>query len=278
MRSVSVPDHLANNACGNRTSTCLQDIDHFLLTRFAVPAPSGTNPSHAWIADRFPLFEKFCFPSVMAQDCRHFTWGLLVSPDFPDWAYQRLLCLGLPASSIITTEDWRGDKAAKEWIHSEAGSKWILTSRLDNDDAIASNFASRLHRLTWHQERIALNFNYGLQLTRHGLLLTRHSSNPFISVMERSGSQLRTVLAYDHDEVHHHFPTKKIRGAPGWLQTIHENNLANIPRGIPVKRPYGSRLFPGIEAMPWYGLANYWRDTRPDTAITRRLRRTFRSS
>lgn len=259
-----------------RSSSCRIDhsaFDHFLLTRFAVYGPHGQLPSDAWLHDRFKLFEDFCLPSVKNQTCRNFSWGLLVSPGLPKWAHERLLMLGLTDDNLVVSHDWRSASAATAWILQHAEKDSILTTRLDNDDALATTFVERLHAKVQPRDVGAYNFAHGLQSTPKGLLFSFQNSNPFLSLLERTDVRTQTILALDHDLVGQTWPVRQIRGGPAWLQVVHENNLANAANGIPAGKFWATRRF--ILPYPTHGyrLASYVRDIRPFRVLARRIRR-----
>ena len=247
-------------------------FDHSLLTRFAVYGPGGEIPDDIWLRERFKLFEDYCLPSVRSQTCQVFRWGLLVSPDFPAWARERLLGLGFKSEDLIVSHDWRSATAAAAWIDTHSANNSILTTRLDNDDALASTFINRLHANTSFGEVRAYNFTHGLQLTAKGVLLTRHLSNPFSSLSETGGTQIHTILASDHDHISHSWNLKQIGGAPAWLQVIHGNNLANVPRGFPAGKHWAARDFKLPQATHGYPIREYVNDFRPLSMLGRRLR------
>lgn len=250
-------------------------FDHFLLTRFAVYGPGGEIPDDMWLKDRFKLFEDYCLPSVRNQTCQVFRWGLLVSPEFPAWARERLLGLGFKSKDLIVSHDWRSATASAAWIHAHSANNSILTTRLDNDDALASNFMERLHTKVSFNKHCAYNFSHGLQLTAKGVLLTSHQSNPFLSLAERRAAQIRSVLDCDHDEAKHHWNVVQIKGVPGWLQVIHDDNVSNVASGLPFGSRWATRLFVLPCAVRNYPVPEFLRDLHPLQVLWRRLRRTL---
>lgn len=248
-------------------------FNHYLLTRFAVCGPSGELPNDAWLRERFKLFEDYCLPSVLNQTCKSFSWGLLVAPNLPDWATERLLFLGFSVDNLIISHDWRSAAAAAAWVQRKAVSNMLLTTRLDNDDALAVNHVQRLHSKVCSSESQAYNFTYGLQLTQKGILLTAHNSNPFLSLSEYSDGHIQTVLAQDHDDAKHHWNLKQIRGAPAWLQVIHGGNVSNRARGLPLGSKLASRLFVLPSKSRNYQVLEFLRDLHPLRAMSRRVHR-----
>lgn len=251
-------------------------FDHFLLTRFAVYGPHGEAPTDRWLHDRFKLFEDYCLPSVRNQTCKMFRWALLVSPDLPEWVKSRLLELGFNLEDLIISHDWRSSTAASAWVSRNSKSKAILTTRLDNDDALATNFVDRLHAKVRADELRVYNFTFGLQLTSAGVLMRAYRSNPFASLLEPTMNQPQTVLAIDHGLLKDSWPVQQIRGRPGWLQVVHESNLANTAKGIPGGASYANRIFILPYQSSNHGLAAWILDLHPFRALIGRILRRLR--
>lgn len=73
------------------------------------------------------------------------------------------------------------------------------------------------------------------------LFLRQHSSNPFISLVERiDDSSSKTVFGADHNKIRQIAPLQQMRIDPLWLQVIHADNVMNaVPKyswQIPMKR------------------------------------------
>src|SRR6188508_2207312 len=52
-------------------------IRHVLLTRFNMPTPgreAKLRSDPGWLARRFDLFERYCLPTIAAQDAQDFGW------------------------------------------------------------------------------------------------------------------------------------------------------------------------------------------------------------
>jgi hypothetical protein len=258
-----------------KSRTCHIDhsrFSHFLLTRFAVYGPNGEVPSDLWLRERFQLFEDYCLPSVRSQTCSVFRWGLLVSPEFPEWARLRLLSLGFSNDDLIVSHDWRGALAAAPWILKQSSNSSILTTRLDNDDALASSFVKRLHMKVRENEDCVFNFTNGLQVTPSGTLFSFHRSNPFASLHEASVDCVQTVLQVDHDALGMHWKIHQIWGKPAWLQVIHKTNLANTPRGLPFGAYWAARDMRLPSPSRRYPLVKFVKDLNPPQVLIVRIR------
>ena len=107
-----------------------------------------------WLAGRFDLFEKYCLPSVAAQ-----TAGRL----HLDHLFRRRHAAaaarpdrGLPGN-LAFVPYFAGTISAAFWPRSlaetlPARTPWLLTTRFDNDDALATDHVARLQAAVSRQE------------------------------------------------------------------------------------------------------------------------------
>ncbi|WP_335991562.1 glycosyltransferase [Glycomyces sp. MUSA5-2] len=104
-----------------------------------------------WFAYRQLMMEHLTLASLDAQADRDFVWVIGVDRDMPPEARKRLdgMAEGRPWIRIAETElkrDFVPDLAA--WVRAEAKARkrgWVLTTRLDDDDAIHRDLTGRLH-------------------------------------------------------------------------------------------------------------------------------------
>src|SRR5277367_5912038 len=122
------------------------DIAHFLLTRFNVAFGFGNVPSELglkddWLEHRFALFENFCLPSVLAQEHKKFSWLIWIDERMPErWKTRLKTDLARLASAHLlpvqpgTSAWWQADLNK---MVAQTTAPRIVTTRLDNDDAIS---------------------------------------------------------------------------------------------------------------------------------------------
>jgi hypothetical protein len=123
------------------------DFLHVIATRHGIGVFD-----EQWFAYRQLMMEHLTLASLDAQEDRDFTWVVAVDRDMPPQARKRLdaLAEGRPYLRIAETElkrDFVPDLAA--WTRSEAKARkkgWVLTTRLDDDDAIHRGLVARLHQ------------------------------------------------------------------------------------------------------------------------------------
>jgi len=104
-----------------------------------------------WFDYRQLLLEQLTLASLDAQTHRDFVWVIAIDRDMPERARARLdrLAETRPYIRLAETElklDFAPDLA--KWVRAEAearGREWVLTTRLDDDDAVNVNLVARLH-------------------------------------------------------------------------------------------------------------------------------------
>ena len=205
------------------------DMEHFLLTRFNVRLADRPAATDQWLRDRLRLFTTFTVPSVHAQTCTDFRWLALCDEASPDWLREELAQVAM-LEPVWVREAWTPGLPAAVVHEQRAGADGlVVTSRLDNDDAIARTYIARVQAAA--TEEGFVNFTSGAQWA-HGRLYRRlDPSNPFISRVE-TGPRAATVFAADHNKLAALGPIRQFGGGPMWLQVVHDGNLENRTNGI----------------------------------------------
>jgi hypothetical protein len=123
------------------------------------------------------------------------------------------------------------------------GTPYILTTRLDNDDAIATEYLQAVRESVHLGGREWVNFDRGLQLDDHGLYKTYRSSNAFISLIEENVDPI-TAICIKHSHASRVAEISHIGGEGWWLQVIHGRNLMNY-----IHRPSKCLIWKEVEAL-----------------------------
>ena len=217
-------------------------MKHFILTRYNcgwkpdVPiqvkrmTTGGQVGAVEWLESRRKLFEAYCLPSIRAQTARDFRLILAVSKDTPTGYFDFL-----DRWSDINIELHAGSfgEPFKRSLFDRCGGGLLLTTRLDNDDAIAPRFVERIRSVArthasdepllidvWgHQFLAGKNLfvveNYGMQ----------HASQ-YCSVLSTT-SQYKWVFEDEHGKMPQAIERMvKIRESL-YVTVIHEQNLGN---------------------------------------------------
>ncbi|OMH23859.1 hypothetical protein BKD30_10840 [Tersicoccus phoenicis] len=240
-------------------------IDHVLLTRFNLPSPgveSLVRAKEGWLRNRQSLFERYCLPSVRAQVQRSFHWIIYLDVQSPDWLKNRITELSHDGLFVpIYREEVPRDDLLKD-IRAVTGAAGdvLLTTNLDNDDAVAVDFVARLQKGVAGTARRALYLTNGLIMQTDALYRHRDVSNAFCSVAESWNAPV-TCWSDWHNRLEYSMPATRLHGAPGWLQVVHGGNVSNRVRGVRVRPDRYTALFPSVVAtMPQPRSRDLWMD------------------
>ncbi len=225
-------------------------IDHVLLTRFNLPSvgpESLIRAQDGWLRDRVELFERHTVPSVRAQSAAaRVHWLVFLDRESPRWLIERLTPLvdeGL--LHPVFGEQFTNDEVVAEARALTGGTgDVLLTTNLDNDDALAVDFAERLHQLVTSSRTEALYLSTGIILTADEAYLRHDPHNAFVSVVE-PWEDAKTVWRDWHNRLHLQMPVRVADGAPAWLQVIHGRNVSNRVRGKLIDAASYRDCFPG---------------------------------
>lgn len=210
---------------------------HFILTRFNLATP-GREERHrgkpGWLDRRIFLFEKYCLPSVEAQTNSNFRWLIyfdIRTPDeyrryFENYARRQFIELRYVDGLTFSKQNVRKDIL---WL-TPKNCVWIITTRLDNDDAIHRSFVDILQSAWEPRGRHVLNFTYGLILEEGKIYRVTDRSNAFATLVEPA-DDVHTVWARQHTDLKLLAPFKQLDSRPMWLQVIHKDNVSNRKRG-----------------------------------------------
>ena len=187
---------------------------------------------------RLDLFERYCLPTVMAQSNANFTWMLYFDRNTPERHLQRVR-QGLSGASncVIKLCEVYGSETVQADLAADLDKtrKWLVTSRLDNDDGLHCDFI----RLVQQQVRVgtveALDLPVGIVLANDVPFVSKQGSNAFISLSEPLEG-MRTVLVMRHKEMGRRYTIRTIKSGPAWLQTVHGSNVSNKVRGWRISR------------------------------------------
>lgn len=225
-------------------------IDHVLLTRFNLPTEGFEGLIRAregWLRERVELFEAYCAPSVSSQACQNFRWIVYFDPDSPewlkDWISKRSAGLFTPIFRLSVTSD---DVVIDIKTLLGPSDSILVTSNIDNDDALALNFVERIQATAAsYKERSAVYMTYGLIKNGSRIYLRRDARNAFCSVVETWDSP-RTCWYDWHNLLGNSMSVLQAAGDPGWLQVVHGRNVSNRVRGKLVAPYEYLQLFPRL--------------------------------
>jgi hypothetical protein len=228
-------------------------IEHVLLTRFNLATPGREEDIRnrpGWLSRRFDLFERYCLPSVASQVSQDFVWIVYFDVETPIEFRDRIDLLSgiypfVPFyTGLFLSDGWRTSvRQVLDGLGKVPDN--ILTSRLDNDDALARNYISRVRSAAEQslERHVALNITSGCVLSHGVVYQTQHHSNAFFSLLEPYDNCFRTAAAIRHMDLGSQVPLVQLDGPPGWLQVVHSENVSNRIRGSIVEPGFLSNLF-----------------------------------
>src|ERR1700761_2588097 len=216
-----------------------EDFPHLILTRFNTAvdfAPSKRGLDRAWLESRLLLFERYCLPSVAAQRSASFRWIVFCDAESPEWFKERMSSYGEALVPFYIDGPATDQVIARSVSQYRDLSKpYLITTRLDNDDAIGMDHIHLVQQQFRRQDREFIVFPFGLQLYRGRLYNTYWDSNPFLSLIETVAADgtFTTVMCVEHNRVRTAGSVRMVMSRPQWLQVIHGSNLLNTLRGWP---------------------------------------------
>ena len=211
-------------------------VSHFVLTRFNIASEGreeAIRNSPGWLERRFELFETYCLPSMAAQTINTFRWLIYFDEGTPQAFRERIARAQqvLPFEALFVgpfdMTMTKGDVAAR----TPAACRRVVTTRLDNDDAVSIDFLERIR--THASESVdgtVLNFPDGVALRKGFPHTARDKSNPFASLVD-SRERGNVIWAVNHRLLTQRFTVRQIEGERVWMQVVHGENVSNRLKG-----------------------------------------------
>lgn len=210
---------------------------HVLLTRFNIASPGrevAIRNSPGWLDRRFGLFEQFCLPSIAGQTERNFHWLIYFDKDTPAEFKERIerdraIFNFTPRFVAMFDKALIADDVR---ALAKPGEDLIVTTRLDNDDALSSDFVHRVQAAAVDAPaQTVLNFTQGIAMRNGRLYTASDHSNPFTSLVERDLPTMETIWAKSHHELGEKWTIVQVPSQPLWLQVVHGENVTNRIKG-----------------------------------------------
>lgn len=212
-------------------------LTHYLITRFNVhnrkwrtidknEVPTLTEQ---WMDQRFDLFEKYTLPSVLRQKVSKHGFEWIVMMDFKTTAQHRQRiedrrCI----TPLYCKDNWL--PRLQEYIKRKCRTKWVMTTRLDNDDALEP-YAIKDLQSQHVQRRRFLNLLRGCELNILYDPPTIRSKlekyNHFMTYVE-TAKTCHTIYRWPHGrKLRRIAPVYQLTHRPYWMRVIHERNYLN---------------------------------------------------
>jgi hypothetical protein len=220
----------------NPENSVKRNLQHFVLTRFNIASAgreSAIRNTPGWLERRFHLFETYCLSSMAAQDPGSFTWLIYFDEQTPEEFRARISAAQriVPFEAIFVKMLHR-DLIANHVLERLApGSDRVITTRLDNDDAISRDYLAYVRQIAESVDNdTVINFRWGIALKDGRLYTARDDSNPFVSLVEASEAP-KTIWTATHTQLPTLYKFKQVLTEPRWLQVVHGENVANRIKG-----------------------------------------------
>jgi hypothetical protein len=214
-----------------------QNFQHFLITSFNVDfnlKPREQILNFEYLEKRFKIFENLCYPSVVSQLNKNFQWLCFFDRETPELFREKIVEFARWKNFVpIFTDPVIGNhnifqEAIQNYVVDDTN--FIITTNLDNDDAIGKNFIQIIQNNFNEQEFEFINFPFGYMLRQDGLFLREFLSSPFLSLIERAENPI-TCCAIVHQDLfklsNQGVPLRQIITHPTWIQLIHDSNVIN---------------------------------------------------
>lgn len=219
----------------------------FIITRFNLKLwnkdkNNNQTQSAEWLDDRFELFEKYCYSSILSQVYKNFLWVVLFADDTPVKWKNRTAELQKDLPTLMPCYLNEEETAnLKDYIEAfirehHDDSSTLITVRLDNDDALSRNYIKDIVNSISSQEDMekAYSFKYGIQYYRDKNLALRipYPNNHFLYLINKSYSSekpFNIIISFNHYFTQRlPFPFECLMNKePMWAEVIHGRNVDN---------------------------------------------------
>jgi hypothetical protein len=238
------------------------DFSHVIVTRFNLVGIGGVKTEKDWKEwndQRFKLFNQYCLPSVLNQTAK-FSWFLyfdIQTPEVHLSEIEELKKIPFIRVFILNGKQEFFDHYSSHIRESiPNSSKWVITTRIDNDDCIHREAVAKIQSKFKARENYSINLSSGYTLNLKENVLSHYFylKSPFQSIVENIDSgELKGVYQKRHGqwEPGKAAPIQRelrslrtgnrdyayVLDEPLWVQLIHDKNISNdAVRGFPVFR------------------------------------------
>lgn len=181
---------------------------HYILTNFCY------NDDYPHLKERFEIFHNFTKPSFEAQTNINFTWLIRINPN-----HEKLF---QPFKNINV-------ELVSEWDVYKLSTDYLLTSRIDCDDAIHQDYVKNIHELFNQDQSTRVidgpghrYINKTKEVYTYYNRYNTHTPSPFSTLVAPFKDKL-TVMCEQHGRLAKRFKVQ-FHNKKLWLQNIHDHN------------------------------------------------------
>ena len=192
-----------------------------------------------YLEKRFKLFEKYYLPSLNSQTDKKFKAIVLFHTQTPEEFKEKIKQYKKQYDFFepLYVDSYNID-AIREVIKKTTKNNWIMTLRIDNDDAVSTKFVETMKQNFAPIDKMYLSPADGacFEVNNNIAYSYRHKSGHFLGKVERNDKNLVTVYQKNYDEFMEHPKAIKLKDfllietpkEPMWLEVIHDSNVSNI--------------------------------------------------
>ena len=221
---------------------------HFFLTRFNLVDWAGYEVSYDYVnsdeylSKRFHLFDTYCFSSVNDQTNKNFTWFILFNDQLPEKWRKKLeeykqICPNMEFRYMSSIPNGKWQEILTQFVTNElkvteSNPQYLLTTRIDNDDAFHLSFVDTVQNyFLENPQEMLINYANGLQyIPQYNILKNiRVINGHFGTLAEKNTDKVRTVLSFSHNPLPNDLPSVKSLkiNKRMWLEIVHNTNVFN---------------------------------------------------
>lgn len=222
----------------------IEVLQHFLLTRFNLflwqKDKGGCKVrTTEWLEHRFALFEKYCLPSIKSQTCKVFEWIVLFDSKTPPQYKDKINGYKQECPQLIPVfvEPEKGRYFAQIFraeVLKRLRAKRVVTTYLDNDDALNVRFVEELQRraeFVCNGTFIRYSDGYQFYTDYKYLVKIHYRKNHFVSVVENGDpATIKGVFGYGSHyylDIIDGVKIEDVKDQPLWCEVIHDRNMIN---------------------------------------------------
>ena len=226
----------------------MKPFQHILITRFNLKNETWVQDKNqvkvldaSWLEKRYQLFDKYCFPSIKNQTEQDFIWLVYFDTETPKEYKRRNSAFADHFKNFIPIYKDSFKHFVADLSHDIKkvlgdNVSFLITSRIDNDDAFHEDAIKTIQAQFNNQSRaiIDLRTGYCLQIKPQSRLYKANFElGPFISLIEKiNNGVFETVLCRAHKDWEKVNDLSIIINTDMlWAQIIHEHNLVNTVHG-----------------------------------------------
>lgn len=255
----------------------MENFKHLLLIRFNLDySPHTGNPyacDEEWHKERFELFQRFCLPSIIQQTSKNFKLLIFFNEEKQKKYHQFIeetkeSDTDIDFFFVKPEEDHRA--FLKKYINDNITSDYLITTRIDNDDAISVNFIESIQyeftsiKDSLKGDHIILNAGNGYQFeTKFPFRKSKrlgYNYSPFISLVSKidPAKTTLTVLSHSHLAWKGFSEAIELPVKMYWAQIIHKKNVSNKILTFQLLPNISDPDFPVLKGTPknhfWFGV------------------------